>query len=332
MKKGIIYILLFVLILSACKTKEPEIEVEKIPTNTSQLVNWSVMNEKGWENMSFPIWFSVGQVDSLNIEKIGLEFTSYTYTDTNLQITDTLPYQLIDIKFKENGTVNEVTIKEFSTGIEIAKNSFNYKVSPDRYGYSSPNASSDIKYGGKNILSFVNSLQELQQYQRLVLEEKDSLILKYLDKSSNSKIYHYFILDSNNWNVSFIDQNFKAQGKNIFYFGSPRHFVASFSLSNLVEKTKKEERNFYSTGTLKNQSFYNEDFITKRYYKYDSLGLCIGFLDSLITTGDEFLHLEKGVIKYNHNLPKSVGVYNEEDTLMIDPIKLVQFSYTHKEK
>lgn len=332
MKKGFPYILMLLLFLSSCESKEKEIETEKIPPNHPQLVNWSMMNEKGWENMSFPTWFTINQIDSLGIEKIGLKFTSYTYTDTNLQITDTLPYQLIAIDFKENGAVRSVIIKEFSSGIEIAKNSFNYKSAPDEYGYSSPNASSDIKYGGKNILSFVNTLQELQQYQRLVLEKKDSTLLKYLDKSSSQKIHHYFILDSVNWNVSYIDQNFKSQGKDIFYFGSPKHFVASFSLKNLVEKTKKEERIFYSTGTLRDQYFHNDDFITKRFYEYDSLGLCIGFLDSLITKGGEFLHLEKGVIKYKHTIPKSVGIYNEEDTLMIDPIRRIQFSYTYKKK
>lgn len=316
--------------LTSCQSKKEENEMEKIPHFLPQLVNWSVMNERGWENMSFPVWFSADYIDSLGIEKIKLNFKNYNFTDTNLQITDTLPYQLIDIDFKADGAVDKVIIKEYSSGIEIAKNSFNYKTSPDEYGYTSPNASSDIKYGKKGLLSFVNTLQELQQYQRLVIEDKDNSMLKYLDKSSSEKIHHYFILDTANWNVSYIDQHFEKQGKNIFYFGSPKHFVASFSLENLVEKAKKEERSFYPTGTLKNQYFHSDGFITKRHYKYDSLGLCIGFLDSLVTQSDEFLHLEKGMIKYHQKLPKSVGIYNEEDSLMIDPIRTIQFSYTYK--
>lgn len=318
--------------MTSCKSEETEIKTKRIPPNYPQLVNWSEMNEKGWENMSFPIWFSRDQIDSLAIEKIGLEFINYNLTDTTLQITDTLPYQLIAVNFKDNGTVKDVIIKEFSTGIEIAKNSFNYKTTTDKYGYASPNISSDIKYGGKNILSFVNTLQELQQFQRLVLKEKDSTLLEYLDKSSSKKNHHYFILDSTNWNVSYIDQHFNAHENNVFYFGSPKHFIASFSLKNLVEKTKKEERSFYSSGTLKDQYFHNDGFITKRHYKYDTLGLCTGFLDSLVTKSDEFLHVEKGIIRYNHNIPKSVGIYNEEDTLMIDPIRRIQFTYTHKEE
>src|SRR5699024_5813122 len=103
-----------------------------------------------------------------------------------------------------------------------------------------------------------------------------------------------------------------------------------FTLENLVEKTKKEERYFYSTGVLKSQYFHNDGFITRRYYEYDSLGLCIGFLDSLITKGGEFLHLEKGKIKYKEQVPQSLGIYNNEDSLMIDPIRRIQFSYTYE--
>lgn len=330
MKRNLIYsILILILALASCKSKEKEKKIEEIPPYLPQLINWGAMNERGWENMNFPIWFSADQIDSLGIEKIGLEFTNYSFTDTILQITDTLPYQLIDVDFKEDGDVGKAIIKEFSSGIEIAKNSFNYKTPIDNYRYSSPNISSEIKYGRGTILSFVNTLQELQQYRRLVLEEKNDSILKFLDKSSNEETHHYFILDSLNWNVSYIDQHFKSLGNDIFYFGSPEHFIASFSLRNLVEKTKKEERSYYPTGTLRNQYFYNEGFITKRYYKYDSLGFCIGFSDSLVTDSDEFLHVEKGVVKYSNKVPKSVYYYNEEDSLMVDPIRMIQFSYTY---
>ncbi len=333
MKKDFVYfVLMFSLLLFSCKTEKKETIVESLPAQLSQLVNWSSLNEKGWDNISFPDWFVPKWIDSFNIEKIKLEFTSFNFTDTNLQVTDTLPYQLITIDFKKNGTTNKMIIQEYSSGIEIAKNIFTYNTPPDAYGYSSPNVSSNIKYGEKNMLSFINTMQELQQYQRLELEEKDSTLLKYIDKNSSKRVHHYFILDSANWNVSYIDEHFDPQGKDVFYFGSPQDFVASFTLKNLVEKTKKEEQYFYSTGTLKSQYFHYDGFITKRHYKYDSLGLCVGFLDSLVTKGGEFLHLEKGKIKYKSKKPQSVGIFNSEDSLMVDPIRRVRFSYTYGEK
>ena len=332
MKKHITYQLIALLfILVACKNEEKtDVPKEHIPPLHEQLVNWSVMNKSGWKDMSFPVWFSPAFIDSLDVEHIEIEFTNFNFTDSILNVSDTLPYRRIFIDFNPNGEVKKVVMKEMVAGIKIAEYIFSYKAPLDAMGYSPPAVSSNVKYRDKSIISFFSTIQELQQYQRLVLVEADSSYLSYLDKSSTTEIHHYFILDSAYWNVSFIDQEYAPQGKNIFYYGSPRDYTTSFSLINLVEKSLKEERSFYPTKTLKSQSFYANEFVTKRNFNYNSIGLCIGFDDSLMTTSADFLHLEKGIIEYKNNLPRTISFYNEEDSLMSTPVNRVKLTYLIK--
>ena len=334
MKKHITYLLIALLFLFvACQNeRKNKASKEVIPPFHSQLVNWSVMNKSGWKNMSFPVWFSPAFIDSLDIVRIELEFTTFNFTDSTINVSDTLPYRKVIIDFTPKGEVKKVVMKEMNAGIKIAEYIFSYKSPLDAMGYSPPAVSSNVKYREKGILSLFNTFQELQQYQRMVLLESDSSFLSYLDKSSTEETHHYFILDSAYWNVSFIDQEYTPQGKNIFYYGSPKDYISSFSLINLVEKSMKEERAFYPTRALKSQSFYANEFVTKRYFHYDPIGMCIGFNDSLLTTSDDFLHLEKGIIKYKENLPRAISFYNEEDSLMTTPIKRVQLNYILKDK
>jgi len=195
-------------------------------------------------------------------------------------------------------------------------------------GYSTPAVSSNVKYREKSMISFLNTLQELQQYQRLVLEESTESLLTFVDKSSKNEIYHYFILDTANWNVSYIDHQFHPNGKHIFYFGSPKNYTSSFSVVNLVEKSRKQKRIYYPSKVLKSQHFYTKDFITKRWFDYDSSGVLIGINDSLVSASDEFLHSEIAIIKYKENqLPKEINFYNVEDTLKSTPIKRINFKY-----
>ncbi|HLW29945.1 MAG TPA: hypothetical protein VKX29_03745 [Brumimicrobium sp.] len=332
MIKHITYnIIVLLFLFSACQNKDAEeVIVTENPPHLKQLVNWSTMNKRGWSNMSFPIWFSRDHIDSLDIERIELDFTNFNFTDSSLSVSDTLPYRKIFIDFRSNGEVKKVVIHEMSAGIKIAEFIFSYKAPLDSFGYSSPAISSNVKYRTKSMLSLFSTFQELQQYKRLVLIDSDTNFLSYLDKSSLEETHHYFILDSAYWNVSFIDKEYTPEGKNVFYYGSPSEYISSFALVNLVEKTMKEERSFYPTKILKSQSFYANEFITKRFYTYDSIGKCIGFNDSLVTTSNDFLHLEKGVIEYKNNYPKSLHYYNEEDTLMISPIKRIKLNYQFK--
>ncbi|HLV43000.1 MAG TPA: hypothetical protein VKY37_12025 [Brumimicrobium sp.] len=332
MKKQIIYqFIAIIFLLIGCQNQEEiEIPEEKNPPFQAQLVNWSVMNKSGWKNMSFPVWFNPYFIDSLSVEHIEIEFTNFNYTDSIMNVSDTMPYRKVFIDFKSKGEVKKVVRKEMNAGVKIAEYIFSYKTPLDAMGYSPPAVSSNVKYREKSIISLFSTFQELQQYQRMVLIETDSTHISYLDKSSLEEVHHYFILDSAYWNVSFIDQEYTPQGKNIFYYGSPIDYTSSFTLINLVEKSLKEERVFYPTGAFRSQSFYENEFITKRYFDYDSLGLCLGFVDSLITTSGDFLHLEKGIIEYKNDLPKSLSFFNEEDSLMITPVKRMKLNYVYR--
>ncbi|RYM34068.1 hypothetical protein ERX46_08895 [Brumimicrobium glaciale] len=329
MKFRIKYLLIFsIALLYSCgqeEVKKEEILIE--PPLTSQLINWSVMNADGWKNMSFPTWFSKELIDSNDIKTILIGFTNFNFTDSIVNITDTMPYRTLEINFDQKGSVKKVVMAEFIDGIQLAQHIFSYKSGTDSLGYSTPAVSSNVKYREKSMISLLNTLQELQQYQRLVLEESDEKLLKYVDKSSKKEIYHYFILDTANWNVSYIDHNFNPEGKHLFYYGSPTDYLSSFSLVNLVEKSLKQSRIYYPSKALKSQSFHTKDFTTKRCFDYDSTGVLMSIKDSLVSASDEFLHSDLGIIKYKNFLPSELNFFNADDTLRKVPVKRVSFKY-----
>ncbi|RFC55916.1 hypothetical protein [Brumimicrobium aurantiacum] len=314
--------------------EEEAVEVEKTipePPNVPQLINWSAMNSQGWKNMSFPNWFSKTLIDSNKIERVSIEFTNLNMTDSLFHITDTMPNRLIDVDFDTKGNVKKVFITEFIDGVKLTEHIFSYKNEIDSIGYSAPAVSSNVKYRKKSMISFLNTIQELQQYERLVVEEnKDTSVLKFIDMSSNDKIEHYFLLDSSFWNVSYIDHHFEAKGENLFYYGAPQTYTSSFKLENLVEKTMKQSKNYYNNGALKNQSFYDNDFITKRSFFYDSVGIVKQFTDSLTSGENYFLHSENGFVSYNKNLPMEINYHPAEDSLLNSPIKKVKFIFKHE--
>lgn len=329
MKFRLVYLLLLSFtFLFSCSEQEEVKVVENIePPFKKQLVNWSVLNSQGWKNMSFPNWFSKELIDSNDIESVFIGFTNFNFTDSIINITDTMPHRTVEINFKKDGSVEKIELSDFINGIQLAQHIFSYQSTTDSLGYSAPAISSNLKYREKSMISLFTTLQELQQYHRLVLEKADSDLISYLDKSSKREVTHYFILDSTNWNVSYIDYHFKSQGKNIFYYGSPTQYNSSFTVKNLVEKSMLQTRVYSPSNVLKSQHFHNKDFITKRSYSYDNEGLMVEMTDSLVTSGGEFLHSEVAVIQYKETLPKTIRFFSAEDTLRNVPIKRISFEY-----
>lgn len=313
---------------ASCKEQTDEDIVTEIPPVSKRtLVNWSTMNDLGWKNLSFPLWFSPEKIDSHGISALEMSFSSYYTFDTIVSITDTLPDKILNFNFNKNGTVEKIILKEYDTGIQIEENTVNYIHKADSFGYSLPNITTKTSYRQDKLTAWLGALQDLQQYERLELQQTDSLFLKYIDRNDINQKEHYFILDDAYWNVSFIDRNIQSKNDKIFYYGSPKTFLSSFSIANLVEKTKREDRSYYENGVLSRQSFYTQDFITKRSFNYDANGVCIGFSDSLTTSSQQFIHLTKAVITYTQSLPKEVLFYNEEDTAQEHPIRLIRFKF-----
>lgn len=333
--KAIIHFVLFTafLLLSSCQNKSKiDPEESSFPKEKKQLVNWEKMNDFEWKNQSFPLWFDAYLIDSLEIKKIQLDFLSYTVSDTLIEFSDTLPYRKKNIVFKENGEVKEIVNTEYNAAIKISETKFTYPSKKDEVGYSLPIVNNTINFGEGRLRNQLNSIEDLQQFQRLLFRERKDEFLHFIDENDENRTAHYFIIDSTKWNVSYLDLQFKPEGKDVFYYGSPMHYTSAFSLANMVEKSMKIEQERYPNDVIKSQVFYIKDFKTIRNFNYDEKGNCTGFTDSLKTIADIFLHLEIGIINYENDLPIHVSFYNEEDINFLSPIKKIRFSYFHNEK
>lgn len=322
-------LLSFSLMFSSC-TREVKTSGEErdYPKAQQQLVNWDKMNDFEWRNQSFPLWFNPQLIDSLNIESIQLDFLSYNIQDTLIEFGDTLPYREKRFFFKENGDIKELLNTEYNAAIKISQTKFSYSSPLNDFGYSLPIISNTISFGEDRFRNQLNRIEDLQLFRRLSFQAGDDEYLHFIDENEENKMSHYFIIDSTKWSVTYLDQKFKPEGEEVFYFGSPLRYNAAFSLTNLVEKTMFIEQERYPNEVIQSQVFYKRDFKTIRHFKYNEEGVCVGFTDSLKTITNDFLHLEIGIIDYKNKIPAQILFYNEEDIEFEFPIKKVRFSYT----
>ena len=326
MKLIFLFILLIAISFSCQKGAEKNNGTEILPIKTQQFVNWETMNEFNKENMSFPNWFNETVIKEKNIQQIALTFTNYNTTDSVTIDTDTLPYKIQYYNFNPMGEITSVEIHQYISGVKISEDDFIYNQVIDSFGYSFPIIKSKIQFGKKKLRDETN-LDESHPYSILKKIEHTDEYIEYIDEYAKNKATHIFILDSSNWNVSYIDLKFRPQRNELFYYGAPQSYSTSFSVRNLVEKSIKTKQLFYSNEVLKSQWFFDKYFVTKRHYTYDSDGLCVGFSDSLKTIDEEFIHLEIGEIQYEKDLPKQLSYFNEEDNSFTNPLKTIVFHY-----
>lgn len=330
--KAFIYLLFIFALLSSCQNeKENNWKNLDSPPSKNQLVKWEKINKFEWKNLSFPLWFDAELISLKEIKKIELDFITYNFTDTQSFYVDTLPYRKRIMIFKKNGEVEKVINTEYNAAIKISETTFTYPIDVNEIGYSLPIVSNKINFGKNKLRSQLNTMEELQQFQRLLLVENHEDYYRFIDENDIRKKSHYFIVDSSKWNVTYIDQKFRPQGIDIYYYGTPTRYTSAFSLTNMVEKSMRIDQEKYANGVIKSQSFYEKDFITHRSFDFDVEGNCTGFTDSLSTIDNVFIHLEKGVVHYQNGLPNHLLVYNEEDDSLISPIKKITFSYFFNE-
>lgn len=331
MKKGLLYCLI-IPFLFACRPQKKSKRVQSnFPPFQLQLANWGRFNDYDWNNMSFPMWFSPKMIDSLGLSTLKLVYTNYVSADSLSNESDTLPVKIIDFSFRKNGDIRRAVIHNFNDGLNIVEQTITYPNKLDSFGFSPPSMASVRKYDDHRTLPIFATVQSLRQFQRLVLSERDSSFISYIDENSKEKTLHIFILDSTNWDVSFIDNHFQTTTNKVFYYGAPITFHVAFTLKNMVEKTVLESQSFYPTNTLKCQTFYREGFLTKRDFTYDSLGMCTGYTDSLQTGLGKFLRVEYAKIEYRNNQePVALRIYENSDSSSL--IRSIKFDYKTKEK
>lgn len=316
-----------IFILLSCRTqKKPHIIKQYSPPKHHQLVQWTHFNTIAWNNRSFPNWFASDLIDSFQINTIQLEFINCLSSDSMTKTTTVFPYKSMTFFFNEKGTIKKIKENHFNNGIRIVEQTFSYPNAIDSFGYTTPTMTSVQTYNDKKEISFLTTLQSLASYNRLELKEKTNNYL-YFEGSQLSRTDHVFILDSLNWNVTYIDNHFSPTENKIFYYGSPLHFATSFYLKNLVEKTPIIQQKRYPNGVLKKQIFFNADFKTIRTFSFDSLGICTGFSDSLMTNANEFLKVKIGTIEYQNNYPITLSIYENQSQKEKKCYQKIQFKY-----
>lgn len=327
--KYILILFLFVSITSCGDTSLKKDSTEPPPVYAEQLFDLRLMLEKGWKNISFPMWISPEKVDSLNIDRFTITFVNYNVSDSLINVSDTLPYKTITVSFGKKGKIENVTMADFNIGRKIAEHIFTYPKSIDSNGYSLPYVAlkSDIKNNKNPLSPIISTLQDLLEYQRLVFKESTEDYLIYKNEVSLDDVNHYFITDSSKWNISFLDKEIKPSSEDIIYFGAPNNYISAFSIQNMVEKTMIESFDLYSNNVLKSQNLYEDGFVTQRWFNYDKNGLCTGFIDSLCTSSDDFIHASIGKIGYQDGLLKSITFFNEKDLEFDQPTKVIRFTY-----
>ncbi len=324
------------LIMGGCTQERSKKKVEvSEPPIASQLVNWSSFNDVGFHNISFPTWFNSALIKADSISHLKLSVYRFQENQNTKMPKDTFPDEIWTFTFNTEGTVKEIVMEEYSEAILIANHQFDYKKSPDSLGYSSPNISTKylFKENQNSIQGIFDQVEDLKVFDRLILDNMDSLSITYKNALSTLSEKHIYIMDSSSWNVHFIDKQFKANGKYIYYYGQPNDYVESFKLDNLVDKTIKQRRSYYDNGVIKLQEHHDGGFYKSRKFIYNGDGICTMFEDSIFSTGKEYVNGERSIIEFQKkSLPKWIHVYAMEDTLREIQKRKYGFSYSYRRK
>jgi hypothetical protein len=188
-----------------------------------------------------------------------------------------------------------------------------------------------FKENQNSIQGIFDQVEDLKVFDRLIFENMDSISITYKNALATLSEKHIYITDSSRWNVHFIDEHFKANGKYIYYYGQPFDYTESFKLDNLVDKTLKQLRSYYDNGLIKIQEQHDGGFYRSRNFIYKENGLCTMLEDSIFSDGNEFVNAERSIIEFqNRNLPKWIYIYAIDDTLREIQKRKYEFSYSYQ--
>lgn len=323
--------LLFILLFAGCEEEKSTTSknVVKTPPINKDIINWAFFDADGFQNISFPVWFNDSIVFNKNIEQIHFSINKLDALDDST-IQDTLPSTLYEAHFSKGG-LEVFYVKRFAKEIKIEEQWFKYQKEKDSLGYSLPNITNNVIYEENEFLPIFSTLQNAKQYQRLKLVEKDTSTIQYLNTLSAEKEMHVFIIDSTNWNVHFIDQNFKHPEKNTFYYGLPSKYLESFRIKNLVEKEQLSSYKYFENNCIYQRSSFTNGFENRRTFLYDSTGRITTFVDSLIVEPNDCIESITSKITYKEGLPKLISSFKSQDTLLSQPIKEFRFNYIFNE-
>jgi hypothetical protein len=321
------------MVSSGCGERKTNVKIKQsIPLEVDNLINWEYFNDAGRHNVSFPLWFNEEVVLTDSISTVEMSVYRFQENQGNKKLLkDTFPDETWRFTFNADGFAETVVLREFAEAIPIAIHEFEYKSNPDSLGFSSPIVSTRylFKRNKSSLQGIFDQVEDLKVFNRLVFNKQDSIGIYYENALSTLGEKHVFLKDSSTWNVRFIDQNFKANGKNYYYYGLPKSYVESFKLDNLVEKTTFQRREYYPNQVICKQEFHSGGFYHLRTFNYDSTGWCLNLQDSIYSDSKEFVYAEKTAIEYNEdNLPKGLYVYALSDTSKRTPKKRYEISYS----
>lgn len=308
--------------------------IDPIPADTTQLIRWHLLNDRALHNVSFPVWFDTKQVKDNHIDTLTITLYRFRERANERVQKDTFPDEVWQFRFHPEGWVKSLLLKEYNEGIHIADHTFDYAEGPDSMGYCAPTVSTRYLFKSKQspLQGILNQVEDLKVFNRLVFENNDSISTVYKNVLSHPSKKHVYIKDSAHWNVTFIDQYFKADGKNYYYYGPPNDFTECFKLDNLVEKEFLQVNRYHPNGVLRSQDLYKGGFYRRRVFGYQKNGKCSYFIDSVFSSSDQFVYREDVTISYNieNVLPKDLVICASQDTAQLDPKKRYTFTYSMK--
>ncbi|MFA5574745.1 MAG: hypothetical protein WC994_06770 [Brumimicrobium sp.] len=319
------YPVIIAFLLLSCSNKSEDTHESPFPVYKEYLINWSEFYIDNFKNYSFPIWFHADVLDSLNIESIRLEVNNFTELDTLSNKRGPSRRHVIDFQMV-NGGIKQINHTFFNLDIPILENKVVYKKTADSFGYNLPRITE------KPLYTLQSSSFKSKESRVVKLIKLSEDYLKYVESDNFDIKEHIYLINEELWTIPHIDNYFKPDESIIFYYGTPKKFIEAFTLKDLVKKDQIEEREYYENGVIRQQFFHSQNFVTQRVFQYDSIGKCVGFIDSLKTSDLDFIHFTKSEILYKDNKPVSILYFNEEDVEKYLPFQEIKIFYTKKEK
>jgi hypothetical protein len=321
------YLVSALLLLISCTSPKVNEKREVKQSYKPNLLQFPFLYIPEENNLSFPLWFNDSILSAYHIVK--LDRRTYVFDmEDSIDITKPSISDLNERKeyrFNPTGSIKNVRFTYFFDGEKIGHMAFHYTLETSIKGYCFAE-NTDTTNAGDFSIGIKNDLP-IKQHEIL---RKNSRFLSFKTIHENNKLF--FLPNSAFWGALAVDSILHPKPDDKIILGSPTKPVKSYKVRNKVLQ-KDVMRFMYVSGTtiLKKMTWIDFPFSTTRTFRFDKLGRCAGFTDSLFS-GHQFLKRSVVSIWFNKkNLPVKILFKHELNPGKQQLGRMEVFRYTFRD-
>jgi hypothetical protein len=254
-------------------------------TNPPSLIHNHLLFSDFSNEFSFPIWFNDSMIRTNKIKKITRNI--YPKRLLNKAINDTLfqmPSETVIYEFGVEGNVEKVSHLFFFDDRKISQFEYVYPYLANNTGFASVRLDSMVVFKDKIPVS-LNTIRDLELFALYNFKKSDKGFSIFENRMTGD--FLFCLSDKKLWRPLEIDREFRPNPKDLILLGNPLKPEKIYQVKNKINEKNVQQFN-YKNGSIQVIRKDAYPFNTARYFTYDKIGYCTGYIDSTFSE-DTFL-------------------------------------------